>query len=118
MDVSISKLKAVIEELRVVERNLKTEIAAYEKVMLEYVKKGNYGYDKIPFKKVLDDMNEQHGVMKQYIRVLEEVIDCYEKTEKKIVNNSIKQSGRNFTLGNLDTGQVKGILDDYQIKFI
>lgn len=118
MDISISKIKAVIEELKSGESSFKAQIEAYEKVVLESKKQESRTYSNIPFKKALDNMKEEVKAMNCYIHVLEQIVDCYEKTEQKIMNNSQQKSGRNFDFKNIDSERIKDILDDYKIKFI
>lgn len=116
MYVSIKNLKQGIQQIIEVESLYKTQLIAFEKIYYEYYPIDEDGKDKQILKKVLDDLNEEYQNIKQLKKVLTEIVQTYELTEKNIVDELLVKN--QVFIKKLDIGDIKNILTDFNIKLL
>ncbi|MCM1159235.1 MAG: hypothetical protein NC300_08960 [Bacteroidales bacterium] len=115
IEVSITGLKTVIDELQVCQTAFRREIDLYEQILTDMdIQQDNQS----ALKKILEDLNEEYALMKRWRRVLEESIRCYEDVEKQIIRKPVTSFSHSLILKTVEINEVKEVLKKYHINFI
>lgn len=116
MEIAISRIKVVIEDLQAAELAYKRQIGAFEDIYQAYHSIAQDGYDRHAMKKALENMRETYKRMRRYRIALSDIVDEYESTEYKIMQMSIGAGDGGGDLHRMDTEAVRNILNSYHIK--
>ncbi len=118
MEISINKMRVIIDELQVAELAYKKQVKACETVYYNYHSVNQDTADKRELKKILEELEEGYCSIKWYRETLMDIVKCYEGTEKNIIYGSSDISGNNSGLKKINIEPVKQILNNYNIKII
>ncbi|MCI8509962.1 MAG: hypothetical protein HFJ06_15620 [Lachnospiraceae bacterium] len=118
MDISINKVKMVIDELQAAEMTYKRQLDAFERIVYEYRSMEKEGNDKRTLKKISDDLNSEYQSMKKLRKVLSEVVREYDNTEKAIIKNISNTSGSSPVFKRIDIEKTQAILRKFHINII
>ena len=115
MEISIGKLKNVIEELRDAEVSYKMQIYAFDKVLHGYQPLDKEGRDKRTMKRISEKLQEEYRQIQDLRTTLMEIVKCYETAEKNIIGHGTDASGTSSVFKKIDIGYVQRILQRYNI---
>lgn len=118
MDISINKVKMVIDELQAAEMTYKRQLDAFERIVYEYRSMEKEGNDKRTLKKISDDLNSEYQSMKKLRKVLSEVVREFDNTEKAIIKNISNTSGSSPVFKRIDIEKTQAILRKFHINII
>ena len=116
MEISINKMKIVIDELQVAEMAYKRQLNAFEKIYRDYQSIDREGKDKHMLKKIFEDLNNEYCSIRTLKEALTEIVRYYENAEKNIINWSANTFGNSPVIKKIDIGAAQRILDKYNIK--
>ncbi len=118
MEVSIKNIKSIADDLQVAISAYKRQVDAYKAVCHDYKKMDRDGNDVKAMKRVLEELEEELVAVRKYRECLEDIIRCYEDTERGLINLSECTSGNNPSLKRIDIGTVRDVLDHYGIRIV
>ena len=116
MEISINKMKIVIDELRAAEMEYKRQLDAFEKIYRGYQSIEREGKDKHMLKKIFEDLNNEYLSIKTLGKVLTEIVKHYDNAEKNIINWSVDTFENSPVIKRMDIGAAQKILNKYNIK--
>lgn len=118
MDISINKVKMVIDELQAVEMTYKRQLDAFEGIVCEYRSMEKEGTDKRTLKKISEDLHCEYQSIKKLRKVLSEVVREYDNTEKMIIKKVSDTSGSSPVFKRMDIEKTQAILKKFHINII
>ncbi len=118
MEISINKMRVIIDELQVAELAYKKQVKACETVYYNYHSINQDAADKRELKKILDELEEGYCSIKRYRETLADIVRCYESTEKNMISGFSDTFGGDSALKRINIEPVKQILNNYNIKII
>ncbi len=118
MEISISKMKIVIEELQVVEMAYKKQVSAFERIFHEYQSLDQEGNDRNTLKKIFEDLYDEYLSIKRLKEALTEIVRFYDNAERNIIKWSSNTFGNSPVLKKIDIKLAQKILDKHNIKII
>lgn len=116
MVISIDKMKAVIEELHVIEKKYKQQADAFETILQNYRSLTEEGTDRRTMQKILDGMQKEIRSLQGFKRCLKEIVRQYEQTEMGIIRFSEADKPKNTVFQRINTETARQILDQYHIN--
>ncbi len=118
MNISINKMKMVIDELQAAEMTYKRQLDTFEKIVYEYQSMEKEGTDKRTLKKISEDLQIECQSIKKLREVLSEVVREYDNTEKAIIKNISNTSGSSPVFKRMDIEKTQAILKKFHINII
>lgn len=118
MDISINKMKVVIDELQVAEMGFSRQLNAFEKISFEYQSIEKEGNDKRILRRISDDLNNEYHSIKKLRKVLTEVVREYENAEQNIINDSSNTFRNHPIFKRIDIEATQKILNQFHIKIM
>ncbi|MBE5942187.1 MAG: hypothetical protein E7264_06580 [Lachnospiraceae bacterium] len=115
MMISIGKLKRVIDDLQDAELSYKRQIHAFDKVLHDFKSLDKEGNDKRALRLVAEDLQKEYQQIKKLKMTLSEIVRSYEQAEKNIMNSSSGLFNKRAGTREIDIGDVKKILEDFNI---
>lgn len=118
MNISIGKMKMVIDELQVAEMTYKRQLNAFEKLLYEYQSIDREGNDKRSLRKISEGLNNEYHSIRQLREILAEVVREYEHTEKEIMKSCANAIGNREVFKRIDIEPAQKILNRFNIKIM
>ena len=118
MEISLSKLKIVIDDLQDAELSYKRQVQAFESVLHGYKALDKNGNDKRALANIAEKMQREYQQLKKLRMTLTEIVRCYELTEKNIIGSAQGSFGGTSGVREIDIGDVKKILSDFNITLV
>lgn len=117
MEISIVKLKKIVDELQESELLFKRQMHAFGNVLHEYQPLERDGKDKHTMRLISEDLAKEYQQIKKLKLALIQIIRSYEKAEKNVANPSglftVSQGFRE-----IDTGDAQRILKGFNITLM
>ena len=118
MNISINKMKMVIDELQVIQMTYKKQMNVFDNVIREYQSIEREGNDKRILREISEELKDEYCSMKQLREVLTEVVREYENTEKNIIASSPDALRDSPVFKRIDIEETQKILKQFHIKII
>lgn len=118
MEISIYKLRSVIDKLEDAELAYRKQINIYKAIYHNYHSIYENGSDKQMLKKNLDKLQEGYLCIKRFRESLTDIVKCYGSAEKNIINGASERFVNSLDLKPIDIESARQILESYNIKII
>lgn len=115
MNISITKMNMVIDDLRVSEMTYKNQLCAFEDIIHGYKSIDQEQNDKRSLLHIYDDLKKEYSSLIKLRTVLEYIVKEYENTEKEIIKFSLNVKKQSLVFNKIDIEDARRILEKFNI---